>query len=315
MEKSYTILTSDLVALGHILDYFEEFDKEFREAYSKGFFFGLRPFYKRNKEVVDIINNYSDIKTFLNKTNYDFDNEGKLCLREGMKFFYQYFLSHRDSMDQMLGVLEKINELGFSYIDFNSDADFTKEEFNISSFFGQNIEISFFDNIEVIPSCSNGIHYRTKSSNYRMDLNVGFSDVLAIGSQITLNSLLFDPERLPDNLTKESTFGKLVELKKEQTDVTSYIRDSVCLGDSIQDLDKQILATIRTVNGLENAENKQQLLETLLNIKANAIKLQSLSAEYDRFIMGKDPLITPEVLETEKKVYAKRRKRIDIDCC
>ena len=136
---------NNLIALYHIMDDFEEFEKKLKPLIStkynrdfvhdlwkisRGKFtfgaFKARKFYKENKTIIDTIGEYSDISSFINR-HYDWQGNqiGNL------HFFYKYLIEHKNEIDKILAVLEKLQELGFTSFEFNEDLDFTKETYNI----------------------------------------------------------------------------------------------------------------------------------------------------------------------------------------
>ena len=114
---------------------------------------------------------------------------------------------------------------------------------------------------------------------------------------------------LPEKLDLEHTYGNLVRLKKEQSDKTSLIRNSVDLNVSILDLDKQYDSTYRIINGLNDSiKHREELVTLLMEIKAELEKLKILGQEYNKNISRNDSLLSQELLEKEKVYYLRRRE-------
>lgn len=329
MEKLYKAETSNIIALCHIIDDFEKFEKRLVSMISakNNYEFaielmnisagksklGLRKvkrFYIKNKTIIDTINKYSNIPRFIDD-NYDFYRN-----RHGdLRFFYKYILSHKEDIDKILGVLEKLTELNCYKIEFSEDLDFTKETYRLYDFLRSNFSIIYLDNIEVIPSYTSDINYKTTSSNYKMELNVSGNLISEFGPKIALNSLIFDPERLPKSVKKEDTFEHILNLKKEQKEKTSLIRNSVDLSISVSDLDSMLISVSERISGLDGIQNKNELNEVLLSIRNDVEKLKILSAQYDSSVSEKEPLLTPEILKKEKELCLRRRYDASIDLC
>lgn len=320
MEKKYVEI-NNLIALCHILDDFEEFKRRLRTEYNRDFTLKLRDvsqgkshifskkekrFYNENKSVIDTINKYSSIDMFIGDI-YGYYGSAQ--------FFYEYLLNHKEDLDRIIELLEKIKQLGFDVFTFNEDLDFTTESYNVYPTFRRNSRIIYVDNIVVPPTYTSEIDYRTASSNYKIELDVVGDEISEYGGRITLNSLLFDPNRLPESLTKENTFDNILKLKSEQEEKFVAIRNSVDLSISVSDLEYQLSSTSSVISELEDVQNKSQLLEALLNIKGEVDKLKTLSEEYDRSISEKEPSLTKEVLAREKKLQLKRIDwaKMDID--
>ena len=254
-QREYTSEIDQIIALCHIIDDFEEFQKRLTtmltsktnrhfltqiDDISHGRFrIGaqkVKQFYSENKTVIDTINQYSTIVRFI---HYNYGSSGVPF--KGLQFFYEYIFHHKDKIKQILGVLVKLKKLGFNNFEFNEDLDFTKTEYNTSTKFSG--WVYYVDNIQVIPNYDeNTIHYKTTNSNYEMPLlSSSEGDYYeCYCSTIVLNSLLFDPTRLPDNLNKETIFDPLLEAKNAQKEQTESIRNSVNLRLCVTDLETGI---------------------------------------------------------------------------
>ena len=319
-KENYKIEIDNLIALYHIIDDFEEFEKKLKPAistkYNRDFTYNLwkisrgkfklgafkaRKFYKENKAIIDTINKYSDILSFINRS-YDWigDPYGNL------HFFYQYLIEHKNEIDKILSVLEKLKELGFTSFEFNENLDFTKETYNIDSSY--NYSITYVDNIKVIPHYEYYIKYGTTSSNYKMELRTNTKGEFSeYGREIILNSLLFNANRLPEKIDKETIIEPILKLKEEQQEKSAPIRNSVDINVSIFDLETRLGYTINTISRLEGVKNKKELLEVLANIKQDVEKLRTLGSEYDSSLTETEPTLTSDVLEKEKTLYLRRR--------
>lgn len=306
-KKKYVEI-NNLIALCHILDNFEEFEKRLKTEYNRDFKLKLldisqgktrafskkeKKFYNENKSVIDTINKYSSIDIFIGEI-YGYYGSAQ--------FFYEYFLNHKEDLDKITKLLEKIKQLGFDVFTFNEDLDFTTETYDVFPTFRRNSRIIYVDNIVVPPSYTSNINYYTTSSNYKMELDIIGDEISEYGRRITLNSLLFDPNRLPESLTKENTFDNILKLKSEQKEKSAAIRNSVDLSISVSALAYQLSSTSSVISKLDDVQNKSQLLEALLNIKGEVEKLIALSEEYDSSISEKELSLTGEVLEREKKL-------------
>lgn len=322
MEKKYAEI-NNLIALCHILDDFEEFEKKLKMTtlpkYNRDFILKLwdvsqgksrafskkeKRFYNENKSIIDTINKYSSIIEFIDSIYGYYGNT---------QFFYEYFLSHKEDLDKIIELLERIKQLGFNEFTFNEDLDFTRETYDVYPTFIRNFCIIYVDNIVVPPSYTSEIDYKTASSNYKIELNTFGNEISKYGKRITLNSLLFDPKRLPDKLDRENTFDHIIRLKKLQEEKTTSIRNSVDLSISVSDLEEQLSSTSSVISRLDDVQNKSQLLEALLNIKGEVDKLKALSEEYDSSILEKEPSLTKEVLNREKKLQLRRIELSNLD--
>lgn len=338
MEKEKTPISvhvNHLIALCYILNDYDEFTKNLTRLIkvkhknntdivynlykiSKGqVVIGskkVKKFYQNNKSVIDTINKFSSISEFI---THNYDWHGNLREEPGVDFFYKYITSHQKDLERILSLLEQINKLGFDRLEFNEELDFTNNEYQIYTRFNDNFRISYLDNMEAVPNYrSDVVEYKTTGSNYEIVAHVSFSDLSKYDEkEIIVNSLLFDYKRLPEDITKEFTFDRIVSLKKEQQEDCDSIRNSVDLSIGVDDLYSQFGTTSRIIERLKNVESKEQLREILLGIKSYLDQLKSISSKYDDSVSQSDSTITKEKLQEEKQLYLKRRywASIDID--
>lgn len=329
MERNYSAETKNIIALCHIIDYFEGFRERLipmiSHGYNRDFVFQLydvslvkfrlgaskaKQFYRENKAIIDTINRYSNISRFIND-NYGWFGKSE----ENLEFFYEYISNHKDEMDKILAVLCKLNELGFDRFEFNENLDFTTEMYGIQPSFKRNHHITYVANPEVIPSYDSYITFRTTSSNYKMDLHVIGDEISRIDEKIILNSLLFDPKSFPESVNRENTFEHILELKDAQREQTDAIRNSVNLNVSVENLDMQLVASTVVISKLDGVENKGEMLTILESIREDVEKLKALSLQHDSRVSEQQPLVTSEVLEKEKALYLRRRDMSNIDSC
>ena len=263
--KKYKAETNNIIALCHIIDEFEEFEKRLITIISTGhnrdFVFKLweiskgkfkidarkeKKFYDENKEIIDTINQYSNITRFIN------DNYSEYGEPNGnLQFFYEYISSHKEGIEQILEVLGKLKELGFWKLEFNDELDFTKEIYNAYLSFDRNSDITYVANAKVIPDCESHIYYKTTDSNYKMKLilygstNKGISKY---GRYIVLNSLLFNTNTLPIRIDRENTHEQLLKLKNEQNAKLSILKSSFDSNINVSDLEKVKSLCLRRKN-------------------------------------------------------------------
>lgn len=325
-KKTISVEVNNLIAICHILNDYTKFTQNLKELIennnsrniafilykiSKGeFVFSSRKekkFYKDNKSVIDTINKYSNIQNIT--INY-------LTEENSLDFFYKYIKKHQDNLERILSVLEKIEELGFDKLEFDEENDFTNTIYEIDTRSYIN-DISYLDNIEIVPNYENNIvEYKTTGSNYKIDVQLTFNTIEEYRKAIVVNSLLFDPKRLPEEINKETIYDKIVSLKKKEKKKCNNIRNSVDLSISIDDLYTQFENINKIIEQLNNEESKEQLpelRELLLEFKNNLNQLQKISSEYNERTIKENPNITEEMLKKEKKKYLKRRDWASID--
>ncbi len=339
-NKEYKkIYVSDLLALVHILDSYEEFNGRLKKFVSKKYnrddIYNLykvstgkfclsprvRKFYKENKNIIDIINTYSTISAFV---NYIYDSSGKYASWCDIEFFYKYLNDNREQLDKIVNLLEKIQQLGFWNIKFNEEEDFKDKEYEINKkyIFMWDIitDIKFLENIELIAEYKNNIlKYKTTGSNYCMVLPYRDDAKNWAAKEIILNNLLFDVKCLPKSLKKEDTINKILALqetrKKENIKITKQerlsINDLVELGVKIFDFEKGYANLKYTVDRLETVKSKEELKRILSNMKLELEKLKQINSNE----VKENPNVTEEQIQAEKQLYIKRREfqYLDLD--
>lgn len=318
-KNTKKIEINDMIALCHIIDAYEEFEKKLipmldTRKYSKSFENKLsiisrggfktgahkaKKFYKENKEIVDTINKHSNILMFIT-LNYCWDG----TVDESFKFIKDYLLSHKEEIPQILALLEKLKELDFNNIFFNEKLDFTKEIYNVAPIYIHNCEITYVANPQVIPSTSSQISYKTPDSNYKMELEViGTEYIYYTRKKIVLNSFIFDLNTLPEKIDTKQIFENLKEMKKEQVEKTSILRDTVELELNVSSVDRNLIRMEKLISRLTTIKNKDEFIKVLSNVKEGIEKLKILSQEHTDGISEQEPLLTPEVFEIEKTQY------------
>ncbi len=328
-KKVKEIYTDNLIALCHIIDSYSEFSKNLRSFISTKynrdnveylyqmsngkFIFGakkVKQFYQKNKTIIDLINKYSNISMFINQ---HYDNQGNPYELADLDFFYQYILNKKDCLKQILETLNKIKKLGFEKLQFDENLDFTTNDYKINKSFKYNNNIEYLDNMEAIPNYeSDVINYKTKGSNYKITIKPSVrtiinQDISGYDKKIIVNSLNFDANKLPEIMTKENTFDKIISLANEKNDECEAIRNSVNLSISLDFLCLSINSINNLLSRIDDIENKDDLLNILSEMKLNLNKLQTANLKYASNIEQVYPSITSDMLQEEKNLYLNRK--------
>ena len=337
MEKKnkYTIEADNIIALSYILDEYKDFIPKLSEIIKtkdmteliiyierldkenkKPFYFGkINKFYKENKDVIKTINEYSSIGKFI---TFNFDRNGNLKEGTGLDFFYNYMINNIENINRIREVLRKLKELKFTVIKFDSNQDFTKETYSLYRNFSVNTRIEFLDNIEVIPNYEyDRVKYKTDDSSYK--INAGISSISGeiekYDINITVKDLLFNPEHLPEQITKTTIFSSITDVKDQQLDACVQLRNSVDLSISVDDLKAQFDKTTLVLNNLTNINEKERMNKILGDILKEINELQGFSEDFDECLSKNNKNISPEIIAEEKKTFIKKREfaRMDLD--
>lgn len=332
-RKEEEISVNNLLALAHVLDDYEEFNKKLKRfvsiKYNRDDIYNLdnvsngkfslslkvKKFYQENKDIIDVINKYSSISNFI---FYIYDHNGKYASWCCIESFYKYLMKNKDKINEIISLVEMIQELGFDKIKFNEEADFKNVIYNLelssinSIFYSIICNTYYLENMELISGYNTDvIMYKTNGSNYCMKLPNRDDSKDWIGKEITVNNLLFDISCLPKSLKKEDTIDKIVALKETKKEEKLSIKDLVDLGVSISDFDKAFIKINATVERLESVKSKDEIIQALLNIKLELEKIKQLNNNE----ILENKLVTDEQIEFEKKKYLNWREfqYLDLD--
>lgn len=262
-----------------------------------------KKFYQKNKEIIDRINSFTNIGYFITD-NYDFKSN---CFYGScLDSFYDYIVLHRDRLDHILLLLNKIKKLGFSKVMFDESLDFTCKTYDVFYNFGDNFDIAYLDNMEVISSYQPDVlNYKSNFSNYRMVFRQNNLDLSSLDRKISVNSLLFNLDRLPDEVSKETIFDFITGLSRNESDDYA-IRDYVDLSVAVDDLCKQFGMANSILERLTSIDDKSELIRILNSIRNCLCELNDYSNKCCKDIVDKSS-ISQEQFDLEKKKFLSRR--------
>lgn len=269
-----------MIAVCHIIDNYDEFNNNLVEYISSecnrddiwnlhrvcvkspsNSSIKAKTFYKKNKKVINTIMHRCNIIDFI-CSNYNIN--GKLYNNSCLDTFSRYLKQHLDKIDIIIANLQKIKSLGFKEIFFDENLDFNNESYKVSKNFNNNFEFIYLDNIEVLQNYDeNVIEYKTTNSDYKAILFRDYKKekVSNCFNKIILNNLTFDLDRLPNEMSKESTFDYLVSLNEKQKGKNFLLNDSKALNKYINELYSSLILT-----SYEN-NNKDEIVQKRKSIK------------------------------------------------
>lgn len=271
-----------------------------------------KKFVKKYQNVIDIMKKYECLGDM---TIVRYNPDGKPNEDSTENYFYEYICKHKKDIEAIKSVALKIKKLGFYEITFGKNLDFTNIEYKLDENYGSNFE--FLENMEVIPSYNyNPIKYKTTGSCYCLTIKtIGYCDSKDITDyyrRIELNSLVFDPDRLPNEITKKSTLEVIRKIATETNKDYEIIRDSINMSISIDDLINQYNNTKRIIESIKSIEDKHELNQILNNILSEITKLKSESLILENEMIDNSQKIDENNIENEKKLYLEGRKWYDI---
>ena len=307
IKKKYNEIRVDvLMVLCHILDDFEDFRSS---EYIKSLIFDYNlvedisrngskllcgpanVFCKRHKNVLDIINKYMGFANFMKVT---FSLGSHTFIGE-VNCFYNYLVAHRDSLDSIISLLEKMQELGIFKICCDDSVDFKNEKNSICIRFSGNDSLNYFENMKAVPNSTvDRVSYITTGSKYKIR-------VLGEYPMITVNDLLFDGSLLPDSIDPQRLFDEIMKLRTavqgDNQRLISYVDAATVITElnlKYYDLKKIFGARER-----ENPENREALRNLLSEFLEVVKGISEINSSYGRSIVEGSENLTPELLEEE----------------
>ena len=315
IKKKYNEIRVDvLMVLCHILDDFEDFRSS---EYIKSLIFDYNlvedisrngskllcgpanVFCKRHKNVLDIINKYMGFENFMKAT---FSLGSHTFIGE-VNCFYNYLVAHRDSLDSIISLLEKMQELGIFKICCDDSVDFKNEKNSICIRFSGNDSLNYFENMKAVPNSTvDRVSYITTGSKYKIR-------VLGEYPMITVNDLLFDGSLLPDSIDPQILFDEIMKLRTavqgDNQRLISYVDAATVITElnlKYYDLKKIFGARER-----ENPENREALRNLLSEFLEVVKGISEINSSYGRSIVEGSENLTPELLE-EDLIYTLNKR-------
>jgi len=276
-----------------------------------------KSFIEKHKHTIEIMNMYSCLS---NLTVLSYNTKGQRRENLSEDYFYQYISEHKADIDVIKAVALKIKNLGFDEITFGEKLDFTKTEYELDTSYGYDNNFAFLENMEVTPTyLERPIKYKTNGSCYCLILgSSGFGNNKKISKynrEIELNSLIFDPNRLPNEITTESTIDIIQELAEKKKVEHKDIRDSVDLSITTSDLANYFEHLKVVSERINKVKDNQELMNLIIQMQNILAQLQVFGVNFENQVIDSHPSISDETMKREKKLYLDRRywANIDID--
>lgn len=242
----------------------------------------IKKFYQENKEIIDM-----------------YYRNGLLYLIfdiEHLDTVYNHIIKNRDKLDKILALLNRLLELGVKEIFFNESYVYTDECYEMDNYMPEQTSIVYLDNIEILPSFDEYIiRYTTNHSNYRILLNT-----YNLTKVIELNDLTFDASRLPDKLTNEELFNRMLSLSKRSTEI-STLEDIINMYNGTDILTHSMNNTMEMFKCINDSKSKEELMQLLTSIRVNVLKIQTITKQYEEnTISGSDVLTKERIIQARR---------------
>lgn len=312
MTNSKEIKTNSLIALCEIKNYnefchdLEDLVKSKKNLIYKIYdmmqydsFFGKKKyknFLIKYQDTIEIMKKYDCL---CNMIIFKYNSYGEPNEKSYENYFYNYISMHKENIGAIKRLALKIKKLGFDTIIYNEE----KKEYD-SYIFKNDLygEFKYFENIKILPTYNQDIiKYKTDNSCYCMTFKINnFDETISKNNRIIeLNSLTFNPNKLPNMITNESTIENIKKLANENKDSITF-NNLINMSISTDDLISQYEYTKKLFEAMENTSNKEKLNKILnsLSIKLKNLKLISKQIE--------DDIITNNEFDEQKIEKGKR---------
>lgn len=338
-EKCIEISTNDLLVLCEIFEDYEAFYEDLEKIIKsktnkdlvtkvynyiqkkKNYFPNKKydAFIKKHQHTIEIMNKYSCLSN-LTVLNYDAKGEKRKILPED--YFYRYIKEHRKDFETIKNVVLKIKNLGIDRITFGEHLDFTTMQGTLIEYAlntSYDCNFAFLENMKVIPAyLNNPIRYRTNSSSYCIYLQsihyYGSEDKISkYDRRIELNSLIFNPDRLPNVITRESTIGVIKALAQKQEE-RKDIKDVVDVSIATDRLKCEFESLKKRYDTIDKVKENQELKDILLEMQNVIARLQIFEESFTQQIIDTYPDLSEDIIKKEKTQEEDRRYN-SIDWC
>lgn len=183
----------------------------------------LKEFASKYKSIVNTMKHYNcthDLILFKYSLNGEINDNS-------IDIIYEHIRENKEKIKEITLLINKMIYLEFDDIVFSKNNDFSQVEYkyyksNINNSEKNDCDLYILENMKIIPTNKkNLIKYKSLGSNYRIMVNIsksfGESSLNDFGEKsIEVNNLLFDYKLLPNELTDETTIGKIFELEIEK---------------------------------------------------------------------------------------------------
>ena len=210
-------------------------------------------------------------------------------------------------------VVDKIKKIGVSEVTLDEDADFTSDVYYTSGTF----DITLLDNMETLPTykkdvaCYHSLDSKYKITRPRNERYWPYND----SREITLTSLVINPETLPDSLEDDAIDELFSEMINETSEMNQAISRSVELYSMIIDYGGAVRSLSGGLKNFESMDISPAIQEALSFGQQAYTSLQKQSEKLDKWIIETYPAVSEDELGNLQKTYRREVvfRRIDWD--
>lgn len=263
----------------------------------------IKNFYKKHKNTIKKIHNIVNIQSFIYHS-FDWDKQTNI---------YKYLDSHRGEISKIKEVVLKLKELGIDKIEFDETFDFTAKKYYMWTWLADNTSIHYVSDIESIPGYqSDKIVYQTNSSPFELKIGTSFGELSKKYNRAKLNSLTFDKDLLPNEISKSEIIKPIQEAKKEKKNDFDAIKNIVDLRQAESLLTERLKRLEEILQNIDALNKKEKVKIALVEIKKQIENIKEEISSYEDAVVDESTYITPDVLDKEEEAYERRKRDSEI---
>lgn len=280
-------------------------------------------FIEKHKHTIEVMKKYCCLSNFM---LWYFDSNGEMKNDFFLldDYILEYIEKHKEDINTMKQVVLKIKELGIEVITFGEYLDFTKQSYSLSIPLlntSYDAEFDFLENMEctpTYPSSNNTTKYKTSSSHYLIHLTLYHPKNRGIKSYnvrgIELNSLVFNPSLLPNEITVKSTINVIKALIEKSKEESKDIKDAIDVSIATDSLKSEFKSLKKRYDAIVKVKDNQELKELLIGMQNIMVKLQTFEESFTQQIIDTYPDLSEDIIKKEKTQEEDRRYN-SIDWC
>lgn len=263
----------------------------------------IKFFYKKHEQIIKKINNIVNIQSFIYHSS-DWSKKTNI---------YKYLDAHRNELNKIKEIVLKLKDLGIDKIEFDETFDFTAKKYYMWTWLADNTSIHYVSDIESIPGYqSDKIIYQTNSSPFELKIGTSFGELSKKYNRAKLNSLTFNPDLLPDEISKSSIINPILEAKHEKKRDFDAIKNIVDLRQTEGLLTERLHRLEEILQKVDALNQKEKVKNALLEIKKQIENIREEISSYEDEVVEQSTFITPDVLAKEETAYERRKRDSEI---
>lgn len=320
MTKDINIL--DLLALVEIFNEYDEFEKDLNKLLNNKNSINnlykirelasgekvlcsrrIKLFFSKHKTIIKKIHNIVNIQSFVYHSS-DWSRKTNI---------YKYLDTHRDELDKIKEVVLKLKDLGVEKIEFDENFDFTTKKYYMYSWLADNTCIHYVSDIETIPGYqSDKIVYQTNSSPFEIKISTSFRELSKKYNRAKLNSLTFDINLLPNEISKSEIINPIQDAKQEKNKDFESIKNIVDLRQTESNLKEKLSRLESILQNVDSLKNKEKVKKALIEIKKQLENIEEEISSYEDEVVCESTYITHDLLDSEEEAYERRKRDSEI---